>query len=514
MIETIQQAVKPHDKYQIEIKLDYELSPTKKTHYQVSTYIFIPQNLGIAQHNYSKTDFYRDIQNYIRLKTPAFILRDFTDNPASPLATIEATLSSHNWVNQPKCKARLIDSFKLMRAMLKSSLREHLNLIHQRILEAAPKTKIKLVISNLIEDFLVESEKIVDKYRSFYPEFNLPNVDQEVFTAYELTDEAISLLIEENSIEIFQVVETYLKKSEGEEFKQKLFERASAETKHRKSLGYRSVLKEGDDNEEFVFRTSVLKKYASSILYLSTAIRREGAGLEHILYAVAAGLSMVFATVVAFYFQRQYGNFTFPFFVALVVGYMFKDRIKEAGRELFSKYLQSSLHDRRIIIRTLDGKHELGILKEKMTFIKEEDIPPEVFAARNRDHITTLDNNGLGERVICYTKDIVLDTNTFKEIFGDLPDITGINDIMRYDIRAFLRKMAEPIQKKIYLKDGELNTALCHKVYHLNFISKYKSIYPDQEEIYKRTRLVLNQDGIKRAEHVPVLVSIDRVGVN
>ena len=512
MLETIQQAVKTHDKYQIEIKLDYEFHPNKKTRYQVSTYIFIPQSLGVHRHNYARADFYRDIQNYIRLKTPTFILRDFTENPASPLAIIANIIANPNWPYQAEAKARLIDSFKLMRAMLKSSLREHMSHIQKRITAASPKTKINLLINNLVEEFLVETRSIVEKYRSFYPEFNLPNVDPEIFIAYHLTDEAISILIEENSVEIFQIVETYLKKSESADFKHKLCERVTAETNHRKAMGYRSILKDGDENEEFVYRTSVLKKYASSILFLSTDIHREGVGLEQMLYSVAAGLSMVFATVVAFYFQYYYGNFTFPFFVALIVGYMFKDRIKEAGRGLFARYLQNSLYDRRIIIRTLDGQHKLGILREKVSFVREQAIPPGVMAARNRDQITTVANDGQGEYVICYSKDIELYTAAVKKQFVDLPEISGINDIMRYDIRAYLKKMAEPVQEKVYLKNGELKTALCHKVYHLNIVSKYKSIYPKQEEIYKRTRLVLNQEGIKRVEHVPVLVSIDRVG--
>jgi hypothetical protein len=313
MIETIQQAVKPHDKYQLEIKLDYELHPTKQTRYQVSTYIFIPQSLGVNDYSYSKADFYRDMQNYIRLKTPTCILRDFTDSPTSPLAIVGEVLAQPHWATQQAYKTRLIDSFKLVRAMLKSSLREHFNLIQQRISEASPKTELNLIIGNLIEEFLVESQKIIAKHRSFYSDFNLPNVDPEVFMAYKLTDEAVSLLIEKYSIKMFQVVETHLPSDERCDFKQKIDALVTAETKYRKSLGYRSILKKGKANEEYVFRTSVLKKYTSSVLFLSTAIRREGAGLEQILFAIAAGMSMIFATIVAFYFSIDTATSLFRF---------------------------------------------------------------------------------------------------------------------------------------------------------------------------------------------------------
>jgi hypothetical protein len=504
MLQAIEQAVKLHDKYQIEIKLDYELLEGKKTCYQVSTYIFIPQNLGVNPYTYTKADFYRDIQSYIRLKTPTLILRDFTEHPASPLIAIEKIVSIENWTNSPEYQARLINSLKLLSAMFKSSIREHFNLIQKRINEAPPGSKIYPLIYNLIEEFLSESQKIADKYRGLYPSFNLPNVAGSLFTAYTLTDESLSLLIEEHAAEMFQIIETHLKSARHKtDFKHRLNERVQAEIKYRKSHGYHSILTPGHDNEEYSFRASVLKKYASSVLYLSTAIRREGKELEQILFALAAGISMIFATVVAFYFQQYYGNFTFPFFIALVVGYMFKDRIKELGRSWFAKYLQNILYDRRTIIRTQDGQHKLGILREKMAFITEKDIPGAIIKARNRDLITELDNDGYGEHVICYTKEITLFTTAFR-IFANAPEITGINDITRYDIRAYLKRMDEPVQEKNYLVAGQLSQISSHKVYHLNFITRYKSILPQKEKTYKRVRLILNQAGIKRIEHVTV----------
>jgi hypothetical protein len=195
---------------------------------------------------------------------------------------------------------------------------------------------------------------------------------------------------------------------------------------------------------------------------------------------------------------------TFPFFIALVVGYMFKDRIKEVGRYLFSQYLQSNLYDRRTIIRTQDSKHKLGILREKVSFVPEKEIPKAILRTRNRDQITELDNEGQGETVICYAKDIVLFTAAFREVFIDVPEITGINDIIRYDVRAYLKKMAEPVQPRGYLEAGQLKTLPCHKVYHLNLISRYLSIKPEKGELYKHLRLILNREGIKRVEHVPV----------
>jgi len=504
MLEKIEQAVKPHDKFQIEFKLDYRLLDGKKTHYRVSTYFFVPQNLGIDKHTYSKADFYRDVQNYVRLKTPTLILREFTEHSASPLVAIKKICAVEDWANKPEHRERLINSFKLLSAMLKSSIREHFNLIHKRVDEATPDSKIHLIIVNLVEEFLVETKKIADCYRSYFSTFNLPNIDEQIFTGYKFTDESISLLIEESSVEMFQVVEEHLKKSDRAHYKEKLTERVHEEIKHRKYHGYPSILSEEHDNEEYAFRASVLKKYAASVLYLSTAISREGTALEHGLFALAAGIAMVFATIVAFFFQQRYGNFTFSFFIALVVGYMFKDRIKEAGRSFFARYLENILYDHRIVLKTQDGRHKLGVLREKVSFITEDDLPRPVVNARNRDQITDLDNDGQGEKIIRYTKEIVLFTDAFQRIFPDAPHITGVNDIMRYNIRAYLNKMDEPVHLRTGLEGDELKTFTCHKVYHLNVISRYRSILPQKEKTHTRIRLVLNREGIKRVEQVPI----------
>jgi len=183
---------------------------------------------------------------------------------------------------------------------------------------------------------------------------------------------------------------------------------------------------------------------------------------------------------------------------------MFKDRIKEIGRALFSRYLDSKLYDRCIVIKTQDGKHKLGTLKEKVRFIREQEVPNRVFRTRNKDPFTELDNDGHGENVICYTKEVVLYSDAFKKAFVDIPNTTGINDIMRYDIRAYLNKMADPVQECYSLQEEQLVSVQCHKVYHLNIIYRYASPNTDKDKLFTRTRLVLNREGIKRIEHVPV----------
>ena len=76
MLETIQQSAITHDRYQVELKLDYQLNPGKETHYCISPFIFVPRSLGIPEESYPKDELYRDIKTYIRIKTPEMSLRE------------------------------------------------------------------------------------------------------------------------------------------------------------------------------------------------------------------------------------------------------------------------------------------------------------------------------------------------------------------------------------------------------------------------------------------------------
>jgi hypothetical protein len=114
-----------------------------------------------------------------------------------------------------------------------------------------------------------------------------------------------------------------------------------------------------------------------------------------------------------------------------------------------------------------------------------------------------LDNDGQSEVIICYTKEISLYAHAFRKSLIGFPNVTGLNDIMRYDIRAYLNKMDEPAQKRLYVKNGRAVPMTTSRVYHINFISRYRSLQPQKDKFHTRTRVVLTRYGIKRVEHIP-----------
>ena len=92
MNTTVLRRVAVHDRYQLELKLGYPLIRGEKTRYRIDTYVFAPYSLGINPTTYDRSDFFRDIQHYVRMKTPRFRLEQVLSDPASPLKHSEEIL--------------------------------------------------------------------------------------------------------------------------------------------------------------------------------------------------------------------------------------------------------------------------------------------------------------------------------------------------------------------------------------------------------------------------------------
>ena len=119
---------------------------------------------------------------------------------------------------------------------------------------------------------------------------------------------------------------------------------------------------------------------------------------------------------------------------------------------------------------------------------------------RNRDLIAELEARGQGENIICYTKEVVLESAAFQQINTGGTAINGVTDIMRHDIRPYLSKMDDPVELRPHLQDGVIHLVACPKVYYLNIITVYTSGGKRGLQQIKRTQVALTRDGIKRVE--------------
>lgn len=503
-LETIQQDFKIHDSYQLEMKLDYSLIENQNTKYQVHTYFFIPYSLGINSSRFTSDEISSSILNYIRLKTPPFNFDEFLTNETSPLIVLDDLLDYPDWRKDKDINEKVIEQLKLLGAMMKTAIRDHLDLIHQRMLDAPTDTVAIHYLESLIKNYSKGVSKVCKSYRKLLRHFNATNISPELFQAYQLIDEFISTQIEEGAVDIYRMLAEYFQDEAQadlvQNFQENLRTLVQGEIEHRKAMGYRSILQEKGQNEEYVYLVSALKKSITNVLHLQISEQKEGILLEQIGFAIAAGLAMLFATVVAFYFQLNYGSLTFPVFIALVVGYMFKDRIKELMREWVAGALVGKFFDQRIMLRKEGKRQKLGTIKKKVFFSPLDRVPKKVTRKREDAITDIMDNEFAGESVLCHAREINLLANAFQGIFSSNLPVSGINDIIRIDIRFLLNRMDEPLDTRYLLEEDGLHSVKARRVYYVYVVSKYKSISPKKETLYVLHRVVLSRKGIIRVE--------------
>jgi hypothetical protein len=487
----IEQSIRIHDRHQVEIKLAYELDDFERAKsYDISLFFFLPASLGITPATYSKGNFYNDLIGRMRIKTPVFLLRDMASGPDNPLKKLETVFVSLARHADKGTEIEYERQLKMFCCILKSALRDHIVVLASRPVATDQK--------DLVEQFLSYVEDTIKRFRALRTIINVPTIGRESFSKYLFADEFVGMLVESY---VYEMLEVLKRRASGafQTYQARLLTLVEDEIAHRRANGYPSIPNAATDNEVLVFRKSVLKKYVESALFLTTRTKREGSFTEQTIFAVAAGLSMVFATAVAFFVQRRYGTMTFPLFVAIILSYMFKDRLKELLRMSLSSRARRLFFDRRQqIFNGASMTEQIGTCRESFDFVKDSYLPTSVRRLRNRDHLTEIENGWMGETVFHYRKHISLLPKWFKRAQSEYR-VVGVNDVLRLDISKFLSRMDEP-KKTLWLSTGaEYREISGQRVYHINMISRCCSGKSLDE---RRFRIVLNKEGIKRIEMV------------
>jgi len=478
---------KVHDKFSIEMKVGfYVRRKLKNNDFTVNTWIFIPNNLDINQQTYSKNQFYRDVKSNIRLITPVFLLREITDaiidkqlkEAFSILASDPTKTNTREYEHQ----------VKMFGSIFKSALRDEC----RHILEKGVRNDddVEYLVSSTIKDI----KSITSAYRALRKIINVPTISEEVLNYFSFCDEFIAGTIEHY---LYSLIKDIPDQEKFNSIREEIIHCVKEEEKYKKEKGY-IVIKPDDpaNNRELVFRYGILKKFVESDLFLKIFRKRDGVIIEQIYFSLAAGLSMVFATSVAFYTQLKYGNFTMPLFVALVVSYMLKDRIKELMRFYFVRANKEKYFDNKTTISLKDNP--IGFSKEGMDFITEEMVPQEIMKIRARSPLIEAENRISDEKIILYRKIVKIDRE--KMIAHSQYVFPGINDIMRLYITRFTQKMDNP-ETPLFFADekGKMSTIIAEKTYYLNIIMELQF---DEQTDYKRYRIVFSRNGIINLEEL------------
>ncbi|MEP5340769.1 MAG: hypothetical protein ABJQ50_13730 [Algibacter sp.] len=481
----IKSKIEIHDKFSIVIDVTYDtIFKRKKSKYTTITYLFIPDSLNINSKIYPPTKFYNDVRLFLKYDTPNYTLNDINIGKKSLLKNLAKNTEIFIKKRSEKNRSRFKDQIKMFATTFSGLLKDETDALIKR----------KDASNDDIINFLEKINLILSDFRvivSLIKESSLKSRNKNVvFHADEYMSNAVELQL----MKLFN----YLKNKKIEASSLDLIvTQINFEQNYKKQKNYDSPKDKNVNPEDLLYKRDKLKKYIESVFFLNQDIRKDGAVLEQTLLAFAAGLAMIFSTGVAFYYQQLYGNFTMPFFIALVVGYMLKDRIKGLIGLLFISKSNSVFYDSKIKVTNALNK-KIGLIKENFSFVSLKKLDKKIKKVRLKNMLIGLSEKSLKEQVIQYKKKIAI----YPKKFGnDLPDenITSLTDITRLNFHRFIQYMDDPKKDYILVKKGEVYIKAANKFYHINIIQKY---YTEEGIEYNHYNVIMNRNGIKRIKKI------------
>ncbi len=477
-------STKIHDKFTLEFKVGFNTEQTNKPakfrDYVMNTWIFVPNSLDINAAKYSKDNFYRDLKSGVRLITPAYELHELANN--DELLPSKALTTNFNDLHAaPDDTLDLTHTIKMYCAIAKSAFRD--------ACFSAIQQSDAATMKDACLQFLEDGRKVLERFRCLFNQLNEDNATDRTRQVFAYGDEFLSNVLEKYTYRLRDAIRV----SHPEEYPQietRFKEILLGERNYREQKGYICVkIDDEKGNEDFVFRASLLKKFSESDLYLNATKRQNTFLVEQILYSLAAGAAMVVATLSSFFFQQRYGNFTLPFLIALVVSYMFKDRLKDLLRLFFARRVSNKVFDTRTDFR-VKGRY-IGWSKDSVDFIDSDKIIPEVIKLRSRNPLFA-EVSGKDEKVLLYRKKVQLWPSELAKA-SPYP-LRGINDILRYNFTEYTRKMDNPsFPLSGTWEDNEYKPIEGKKVYHITII--IQCVYEGNVE-YKRIVVRCDRNGI------------------
>ncbi len=479
-----------HDKFQFEIKLDYWLDRNRRNDYQVDLFLFLPNSLGLNDVSYPRDAFYDDIKNHVRLKTPELTLSQVVsqdEGQPGHLLTESVSALKTSPLTENLCRAVEYHA-KMFVSITVRALRNQGASCLNDLAHDSRQSSVDLVaeISTVLEFLRSLKENIPDNCDD--------QKNQRLSTVLASADEYLTSEITQTFLKLLAEL------SPGHSaLRNTLLQAIKQQSQHRSQMGYPDLEPNSHEHDETVlFRRSIFKKFFRSPLFLTQHRQTEGRLANQLAMGFAAGLSMIFATVIAFLAQQKFGNFTLPLFVALVVGYVFKDRIKELTKIYLEKWLSQKVSDSKTNFFDQDGRR-MGVCREMVRFILPGQVPQDVQTLRNKDHLTEIANFWQSEKIIQYRKNVSLLRKPLQSANPGY-ETAAVNDIIRYNVRRLLWNMDEPEKELLTLqKDGSVGPVAGARVYKINLLLRLSG---GPNEQFFRFRLILDRNGIRRMEKV------------
>ena len=201
---------KIHDKFSIEFKVGFSgREGAKVNHFDVNSWIFIPNGLYINKQTYSKDRFYIDMKSNVRLLTPAFSLKQMVEGDNAPFFHLKKALRDALTQPSPEHDSEYEFQLKLFAAIFKSSIRNE-------------STEI---VNHLEDDLIYERcsvyaadvQQVVQCFRDL--EESIDSTNTEFASKFGFADEFISHQVEIRTMRIIKAIQDMKQSGVNDAFK-------------------------------------------------------------------------------------------------------------------------------------------------------------------------------------------------------------------------------------------------------------------------------------------------------
>jgi hypothetical protein len=360
----------------IEAKITLAIPKEKKSTLEVKYYLFTPEHLHINGDNYTTQHFLTKLQSHGRYSSPELSLTELLDrnNELSMLTILErytARLTTGNdSVETTKFISELQELVNSVRHITKHSVRSY-----KRMHTLSPDEEIESHFASYInglKDFRTRFFELLKKVR------DKKSTLKQYWTGILWADEAISLLIEENAIQLFRLLK---EEDKAEKLRMELQKIGQMEQIHRKAEEYESA---DPRSELFSLRKADLKKWSQSVMYLRPKYSRLPKQIGQICAGIAAAIAMTFATVASILAENVYLKNSLQWALVVIIAYVFKDRIKEWLRILLTRFIPRLMADEMYTLNSPRHGVPLAKCRNIVTFTAPANVDEQVLLKRKK----------------------------------------------------------------------------------------------------------------------------------
>lgn len=474
-----------HDRTHVELAVDYRLRPGRKEESFVwESFYFAPESLRLHSRTYDKSDLYSDLQSYVRFEVPDVAYGRLTGEPLERVR--QAIVSGDD--------ATATREMRLFSCMVRAAGVEARDAIADGLDgDEHDRTRALACAARMVAD----SARIGPRLREVLA--LAQNAPDPMRTAASWVDEDVSRLVETL---LGNLVQRLREKEAPESLINAAEQAAVAEARYRLDRGLGGVGSVGMKSrrvEQLEFRRHVLKRFTSSVLWLSPEIRPASTWILHFLYAIAASVAMGFAVVAALWNGQDAGTRGIvPWAIVVILAYAAKDRIKALLQTQFHDVISRHFPDRRWVIRDRERGVELGEMEEQSGFISWSELPHDVLAVRRLTRLHPLEEQARPETVLFHRKEIEVRADRIAD-----PRFTTLTEIFRLDLRRWLAHTDDPKREIVFAdpERGQIGSALAPRVYNLGVV--YRLRREDEVDApWHRVRIVVTRKGIRRIDTV------------